>query len=79
MNQWYFIIGILFILFMLIAGIIISLILFSVQKVRKHNNKTTAVSMGINFVLLVGGILYALPHSTYYRYNIIIWNMMSGV
>lgn len=54
---------------MLITGIVISIILFSVQKVRKYNNKTTAVSMGINFVLLVGVILYALSHSTYYRYN----------
>lgn len=69
MNQWYFTIGILFILFMLIVGIIIGIILFIVHKVRKHDNKTTIVSMGINFVLLVVVILYALSHSTYYRYN----------
>lgn len=69
MNQWYFTIGILFILFMLIVGIIIGIILFIVHKVRKHDNKTTVVSMGINFVLLVVIILYALSHSTYYRYN----------
>lgn len=69
MNQWYFTIGILFILFMLIVGIIIGIILFIVHKVRKHDNKTTVVSMGINFVLLVVVILYALSHSTYYRYN----------
>ena len=69
MNQWYFTIGIQFILFMLIVGIIIGIILFIVHKVRKHDNKTTVVSMGINFVLLVVVILYALSHSTYYRYN----------
>lgn len=69
MNQWYFTIGILFILFMLIVRIIIGIILFIVHKVRKHDNKTTVVSMGINFVLLVVVILYALSHSTYYRYN----------
>ncbi len=69
MNQWYFTIGILFILFMLILGIIIGIILFVVQKVRKHNNKTIVVSMCINFALLVAVILYALSHSTYYRYN----------
>ena len=54
---------------MLIVGIIIGIILFIVHKVRKHDNKTTVVSMGINFVLLVVVILYALSHSTYYRYN----------
>ncbi len=69
MNQWYFTIGILFILFMLILGIINGIILSVVQKVRKHNNKTIVVSMGINFILLVAVILYALSHSTYYRYN----------
>ncbi len=69
MNQWYFTIGILFILFMLIVGIIIGIILFIVHKVRKHDNKTTVVSMSINFVLLVVVILYAFSHSTYYRYN----------
>ncbi len=69
MNQWYFTIGILFILFMLIVGIIMGIILFIVHKVKKHDNKTTVVSMGISFVLLVVVILYALSHSTYYRYN----------
>ncbi len=54
---------------MLIVRIIIGIILFIVHKVRKHDNKTTVVSMGINFVLLVVVILYALSHSTYYRYN----------
>lgn len=54
---------------MLIVGIIIGIILFIVHKVRKHDNKTTVVSMGFNFVLLVVVILYALSHSTYYRYN----------
>ena len=54
---------------MLIVGIIIGIILFIVHKVRKYDNKTTVVSMGIYFVLLVVVILYALSHSTYYRYN----------
>ena len=69
MNQWYFTIGIWLILFMLLVGIVFGIILFIVHKVRKHNNKTIAVSMGINFALLVVVILYALSHSTYYRYN----------
>lgn len=69
MNQWYFTIGIWLILFMLLVGIVFGIILFIVHKVRKHNNKTIAVSIGINFALLVVVILYALSHSTYYRYN----------
>lgn len=69
MNQWYFTIGILFILFMLIVGIIIGIVLFVVRKLRKHNKKAIVVSIGINLVLLVVVILYALSHSTYYRYN----------
>lgn len=69
MNQWYFTIGIWLILFMLLVGIVFGIILFIVHKVRKHNNKTIAVSIGINFALLVVVILYAFSHSTYYRYN----------
>ena len=69
MNQWYFTIGIWFILLMLIVGIIIGIILFIIHKVRKQKNKTTVVSIGINIVLLVVVVLYALSHSTYYRYN----------
>lgn len=69
MNQWYFTIGIWLILFMLLVGIVFGIILFIVHKVRKHKNKTIAVSIGINFALLVVVILYALSHSTYYRYN----------
>ena len=69
MNQWYFTIGIWLILLMMLIGIIIGIFLFIVHTGRKHNNKTIAVSIGINFALLVVVILYALSHSTYYRYN----------
>lgn len=68
MNQWYFTIGIWFILFMLLIGIILGIIMFITHKGRKHN-KTIAVFIGINFALLVVIVLYALSHSTYYRYN----------
>lgn len=68
MNQWYFHIGILFILFMLIVGIIIGIVLLAVQEFRKHN-KNIVVSIGINFVLLVVVVLYEISHSTYYGYN----------
>ena len=69
MNQWYFTIGIWLILLMMLIGIIIGIFLFIVHTGRKHNNKAIAVSIGINFALLVVVILYALSHSTYYRYN----------
>ena len=68
MNQWYFTIGIWFILFMLLIGIILGIIMFITHKGRKHN-KAIAVFIGINFALLVVIVLYALSHSTYYRYN----------
>ncbi len=69
MNQWYFTIGIWLILLMMLIGIIIGIFWFIVHTGRKHNNKAIAVSIGINFALLVVVILYALSHSTYYRYN----------
>ena len=53
----------------MLIGIIIGIFLFIVHTGRKHNNKAIAVSIGINFALLVVVILYALSHSTYYRYN----------
>ncbi|MBQ9990960.1 MAG: hypothetical protein IJP31_08475 [Lachnospiraceae bacterium] len=69
MNPWYFAIGIFFISFLLIVGIIICAILLMIQKARKNINKAVVVSAGINFLLLVATVLYVSSHSTYYKYN----------
>lgn len=69
MNQWYFDIGMLLILFLLIVGIVICAILFIVQKIRKRNKMFAVLSLIINFSLFVLTVLYASSHSTYYKYN----------
>ncbi len=69
MNQWYFDIGIIFLLILLIVGFIICVILIMIRKIRKHKGKAIIVSFGINLVMLAVTILYATSHSTYYKYN----------
>ena len=69
MNQWYFDIGILLVMFLLIVGIIICVISFITKLIRKKNKKTVIIAVCIHFVLLIVTILYASSHSTYYRYN----------
>lgn len=69
MNQWYFIIGIMCLLMVLVLGILFCLILLVIKKIRKRNSKKVFISMGINIFMLVAVVLYAIPHSTYYKYN----------
>ncbi len=69
MNQWYFDIGILLVMLLLIVGIIICVISFITKLIRKINKKTVIIAAGIHFVLLIVTSLYAFSHSTYYKYN----------
>ncbi|MBE6649145.1 MAG: hypothetical protein E7614_06465 [Ruminococcaceae bacterium] len=69
MNQWYFVIGIMCVLFLLIIGFITGVILTMIPKIRKHIGKALGVSLGIVSVLFVFTIFYASSHSTYYKYN----------
>ena len=69
MNQWYFIIGIMCLMMVLVSGILFCLILFVIKKIRKRNSKKVFISMGINILMLVAIVLYAVSHSTYYKYN----------
>ncbi len=69
MNQWYFVIGILFVLFLLIVGMMICAILLIKHKIKKQSNKGVLVSMSCNIILVLAIILYSSSHATYYRYN----------
>ena len=69
MNQWYFDIGILFVILLLIVGIIVCVISFITKLIKKKNRKAVIIAVGIHFVLLTVSILYASSHSTYYKYN----------
>lgn len=69
MNQWYFGIGIFLGVSLLILGMIVCGILFVKQKFPQKSRKVVVISLGIHFVLLAGTILYAVSHSTYYKYN----------
>ena len=55
--------------FFLIVGLIISVILFIIRKIRKQKWKSAIISVSINFVLIAITVLYAVSHSTYYKYN----------
>lgn len=69
MNPWYFTIGITLFFFFLIVGLIISVILFIIRKIKKQKWKSAIISVSINFVLIAITVLYAVSHSTYYKYN----------
>lgn len=69
MNQWYFVIGALLLLFLLTAGTVICMILYIIQKKRQHKSKGVVVSLGINIALITTIIMYSVCHSTYYKYN----------
>lgn len=69
MNQWYFDIGTLLVMFMLIVGVIICIIFFITKLIRKKNRKTVIIAVCIHFLLLIATILYFSSHSTYYKYN----------
>ena len=69
MNPWYFTIGITLFFFFLIVGLIISVILFIIRKIRKQKWKSAIISVSINFVLIAITVLYAVSHSTYYKFN----------
>ena len=69
MNQWYFDIGLLFVIFLLIVGIIICVISLIIKLIKKKNRKAVIIAVCIHFVLLTVSILYGSSHSTYYKYN----------
>ena len=69
MNPWYYAIGIIFFLFLLLAGLIVSVILVIVRKIRKRKCKSVIISIGISFVLIAITVLHTISHSTYYKYN----------
>lgn len=69
MNQWYFYIGTLLVMILLIVGIIICVISFITKLIRKNNRKTVIIAVCIHLSLLIVTILYASSHSTYYMYN----------
>ena len=69
MYQWYFDIGILLILFLLMIGIVSCIILLTVQKIKKRNKKAVILSLIIDFSLFVLTVLHVSSHSTYYKYN----------
>ena len=69
MSPLYFDIGIIFFLFLLISGLIFSVILLIVRKIRKYKRKSVIISISVNFVLIAITVLYTISHSTYYKYN----------
>ena len=69
MNQWYFDIGLLFVIFLLIVGIIVCVISLIIKLIKKKNRKAVIIAVCIHFVLLTVSILYGFSHSTYYKYN----------
>lgn len=69
MNQWHFLIGILFLLILLTVGIMICIILFIKHKIRKQSNKGIIVLMVTDAILIMLIISFASSHSTFYRYN----------
>ncbi len=69
MNQWYFDIGILLVILLLIIGIIICGISLITKLIRKKNIKAIIIAVCIHSVLLIVSILYASSHGTYYKYN----------
>lgn len=69
MNQWYFDIGTLLVMFLLVVGIIICIISFITKQIRKKNRKAVIIAVCIHLVLLIVATLYHSSHSTYYKYN----------
>lgn len=69
MNPWYYAIGIIFLLFLLIVGFIISVVFLIIRKIRKRKCKSVIISIGISFVLIAITVLHTISHSTYYKYN----------
>lgn len=68
-SPLYFDIGIIFFLFLLISGLIVSVTLLIVRKIRKYKRKSVIISISVNFVLIAITVLYTISHSTYYKYN----------
>lgn len=52
MNQWYFDIGILFVILLLIVGIIVCEISLIIKLIKKKNRKAVIIAVRIHFVLL---------------------------
>lgn len=69
MSPW--IIGFLYlVLFLCLAAIVItSVMLIIVRKHRKRRVKPMVISLAISIFLAIVLLLFAISHSTYYRYN----------
>ncbi|MBE6976353.1 MAG: hypothetical protein E7439_04050 [Ruminococcaceae bacterium] len=69
MTQMEFLLGMLFIWFVLIVGIVVSAVFLIVRLVRKTGWKAPLIALGIQLLLFGASALFCVSHSTYYRYN----------
>jgi hypothetical protein len=51
------------------TGLIASIIILIIRKIRNHKYKSIIISISINLCFIVVIALYTTSHSTYYKYN----------
>ena len=69
MCQIYFELGMLFIGFLLIVGMIVSAVILLARIIRKTSCKTALIALGIQLLVFGASALFYASHSTYYQYN----------